>query len=103
MEEPFARTTPPPPLQEGGGIQGQSYCKFMMDLKNGSRCIKKGPIVSTSKSSGQTRPVPTGSDAVLQRPLVEDVGWEVGESGVHAVLHLQTDGADTQHHKALKE
>lgn len=45
----------------------------------------------------------TCSDAVLQRALVEDVGREGAECGVHAVLHLQADGPDAQHHQALKE
>lgn len=45
----------------------------------------------------------TGSDTVLERPLVEDVGGEGAERRVHAVLHLQADGPDPQHHQPLEE
>ena len=64
--------------------------------------LRRGSTVSTSNVT-PARPAPTGSDTILQRSLVEDVGWEVGKGGVHAVLHLQTDGADTQHHQTLKQ
>lgn len=45
----------------------------------------------------------TSGDSVLQRALVEDVGGEGAEGGVHAVLDLQTDWPDSQNHKALKQ
>lgn len=45
----------------------------------------------------------TSSDTVLQRALVEDVGGEGAEGGVHAVLDLQTDWPDSQNHQALKK
>jgi hypothetical protein len=36
-------------------------------------------------------------DPVLQGALVEGVGGELGQNGVHAVLHLQPNGPHTQH------
>ncbi len=45
----------------------------------------------------------TGGDPVLQRALIEDVWRERTEGWVHAVLHLQTDGSDAQHHQPLKQ
>lgn len=45
----------------------------------------------------------TSSNSILQGAFVEDVGREGGEGGVHAVLHLQPDWADPQHHQALKQ
>lgn len=45
----------------------------------------------------------TCSDAVLEGALVEDVGREGAECGMHPVLDLQADGADAQHHQALEE
>ena len=40
---------------------------------------------------------------VLQRALVEEVGGELAELRMHAVLHLQPEGADAQDHQPLKE
>lgn len=45
----------------------------------------------------------TGSDSVLQGPLIEDVGGEGAEGRVHTVLDLQTDWPDTQNYQALKK
>lgn len=45
----------------------------------------------------------TCSDTILERTLIEDVGWESTQSRVHAVLHLQADGANPQHHQPLKQ
>lgn len=46
---------------------------------------------------------PTSSDSVLQGALIEDIGGEGAEGGVHAVLDLQTDWPDSQNHQALKQ
>mmetsp|Transcript_6255 Transcript_6255/g.15425 ORF Transcript_6255/g.15425 Transcript_6255/m.15425 type:complete len:311 (-) Transcript_6255:812-1744(-) len=40
---------------------------------------------------------------VLQSALVEGVGGELGETRVHAVLHLQPDGTHTQCNETLKQ
>ena len=45
----------------------------------------------------------TRSDSVLQRALVEDVGWKGAEGRVHAVLDLQADWPDPQNHQTLKQ
>ncbi len=45
----------------------------------------------------------TGSDSVLQRALIEDVGGEGAEGRVHAVLDLQTDWPDPQNYQTLKQ
>ena len=45
----------------------------------------------------------TCGNAILERALVEDVGREGAERRVHPVLDLEADGADAQHHQALKE
>lgn len=45
----------------------------------------------------------TGSDSVLQRTLIKDVGGEGTEGRVHAVLDLQTDWSDPQNYKTLKQ
>ena len=46
---------------------------------------------------------PTRSDPVLQGPLVKDVGRESGQCRVHAVLDLQPDGPNPQHHQSFKQ
>lgn len=45
----------------------------------------------------------TGSDSVLQRALIEDVGGKSTEGRVHAVLDLQTDWSDPQNYQTLKQ
>lgn len=45
----------------------------------------------------------TGSDSILQGPLIEDVRGEGAEGRVHTVLDLQTDWPDTQNYQALKK
>lgn len=45
----------------------------------------------------------TGSNSVLQRAFIEDVGREGTEGGVHAVLDLQTDWPDPQNYQTLKQ
>ena len=45
----------------------------------------------------------TSSDAVLQGSLIEDVGREATELGMHPVLDLQSDWSDPQHHQPLKQ
>ena len=43
------------------------------------------------------------SNSVLQGSLVEHVGRELREARMHAVLHLQADGAIPENNKPLKE
>lgn len=45
----------------------------------------------------------TCCNAILQGALVEDVGREGTESRVHAVLDLQADRPDSQHHQSLEQ
>lgn len=59
-------------------------------------------LIPAGGKGGLQEPL-TCSDPVLERSLVEDVGGEGAEGGVHAVLHLQPDGPDAQHHQPLKQ
>ena len=44
-----------------------------------------------------------GRDAVLQRAVVEDVGWKGGESRMHAILDLESNGPNAEHDEALEQ
>lgn len=53
--------------------------------------------------AANVRLVRTGRHSILQGPLVEDVAGKGAESGVHAVLHLQSYGPRAQHYEPLKQ
>ena len=45
----------------------------------------------------------TNSNSVLKRSIIEQIGWELAQRGVHAVLDLQANGTDSQNHQAFKQ
>ena len=45
----------------------------------------------------------TNSNSILKRSIIEQIGRELAQRGVHAVLYLQTNRTDSQNHQAFKQ